>query len=262
MKGPGFLVLSGLFAAIGCAVQSPNVSHPSIVGGSAVRGNELIARSTVALVMSDTHDLLCSGTLVGRRRVLTAAHCLEATRPDQLSVAFGVDARRSAIHSDKVVAVADGWQHEEFRPERLDNATPDGPPNDIAVLILDRDAPPAYEPVAVAPDDRALATGATLTLAGYGLRDGLSSDEADAGKLQKVEVAVTKVNTEAHELGYGGRPGKSACRGDSGGPAYIKRAGHLEVIGVTSRGDADCGESGVYTDVRAFSDWLAAGGVW
>ena len=44
--------------------------------------------------------------------------------------------------------------------------------------------------------------------------------------------------------------------GDSGGPAFVTRAGKLVLVGVTSRGSGNCDGEGIYTDVRQFRAFI------
>ena len=100
----------------------------------------------------------------------------------------------------------------------------------------------------------ALTVGEPLSLAGFGLT---RYDGQTTGTLYKVTTKLTAISTVAKELHFGGRPGHSACMGDSGGPAYVMRNNKLALVGVTSRGSSICDEKGIYTDSRQFRGWLS-----
>jgi secreted trypsin-like serine protease len=59
------------------------------------------------------------------------------------------------------------------------------------------------------------------------------------------------------EFFAGGRNLPDTCKGDSGGPAFIKdQDGRLLLAGITSRGAVGCDQGGVYTLVPAFLPWI------
>ena len=62
---------------------------------------------------------------------------------------------------------------------------------------------------------------------------------------------------QVKELEFGEKAYKSACMGDSGGPAFVRRNNKLVLVGVTSRGSSRCDSTGIYTDVRYFGDWIS-----
>jgi secreted trypsin-like serine protease len=265
---PSSAIVTAIFALVVCPLSAcgtphPSISRPQIVGGSAVRAGEAVARSTVALIGPDDEPF-CSGSLIAPRVVLTAAHCLEDLFWDQIQIAFGTNARSPLPASrdpDSLRAVADAWQHEDYSADAVPVADPLRSPDDIGLVVLADPAPAGYVPVALAAADDALDPGTPVTLAGFGLRD--ADDAGSYGQLSKVDTAVTSVSEDVGEFTYGGTPGHTACSGDSGGPAFIHRGRSraLLLAGVTSRGDRGCAVGGIYTDVRAFRSWIAASGI-
>jgi len=71
-----------------------------------------------------------------------------------------------------------------------------------------------------------------------------------------VSSKIQRTVEKRQEIEYGGHQGRSACMGDSGGPAFIKRNGKLILAGITARGSSECDEEGVETDVRYFHGWI------
>lgn len=70
------------------------------------------------------------------------------------------------------------------------------------------------------------------------------------------EAMVTISSLQETEFRTQEKNGRGTCAGDSGGPVYIEQAGTWYLLGVTSRGDFLCNDSGVYTNVATFGPWI------
>jgi len=139
----------------------------------------------------------------------------------------------------------------------MNQDNPTSPPGDIALVRLAEALPAASAtPIEVGNlSATPLAVGERLILAGYGLTKWYN---ASGGVLNKVETKIGKLSVAAKELDFAAIAGKSACMGDSGGPAFVVKNQKLVLVGVTSRGSSRCNATGTYTDIRYYSDWIAA----
>ncbi len=242
-----------------------------IVNGEPVKTDELVAKSTVALYLAGKRDDgsvqgICTATLIAKDVILTAGHCIKDVAEvflkiplesliARLRVGFGLP--RVTKESDSQVTflkVKKVLVHPNYESEMVKKAKSVAMP-DLTVILLDGEAPAGYEPVALGTDINLIEKGANITLAGYGYTSG--SEFTLPTQLMKVDVSITEPKMTSAQFSYTTVDGKTACMGDSGGPAYMKgKNGEFFVVGVTSWGDSSCSRYGVYTNVPAFSDFI------
>ncbi|MCC6748098.1 MAG: trypsin-like serine protease [Deltaproteobacteria bacterium] len=174
----------------------------------------------------------CTGTLVGKRTVLTAAHCLFDGKPHIFKV------------GGKTYTPSKGAQHPSYDANDKENY-----PNDIGVLILS--AEPGIAPSLIsrgAPNQ-----GDKITVVGFGAT---KDDVMDVGtKRLAVNFIAKVIGTRFDTYGTGNGTG-APCKGDSGGPAFTTPGGQEIVSGVVSAGRGACGTEARYTRVDAYVSWL------
>jgi secreted trypsin-like serine protease len=245
-----FLVCTSMLFAVGCGAGQESTSDVSIVGGEAVKAADEIAKSTVGLIDAKG-SFFCSGSLIAADLVVTAAHCLTDYTGRSLGVMFGLDNKSSVqMKAAKTFVV-----HTAFNLKTAVSGVATSQIGDIALIKLYEAAPAGYGAVKVAESNQTVALGGKVTLAGFGTT---SAFWGRSGQLRKVVTTVTGVNDRAQEFDVGGTPGKMSCSGDSGGPALLQADGKMVLLGVTSRGDAYCYRTGIYTDLRKYGGWLTA----
>lgn len=208
-----------VLACTGCDLEptGPARAYRPIVGGTETAGDPAVVElSSRTSTCNAAPEVYCTGSIVGPRAVLTAAHCV-ATEPLASIRAGGVDVEAAYLHPDY------------------------GDADDIALVVL-------AEAVAIAPVAlrRAPMTtadvGADVRLVGYGV------DETGAtGTKREGTARITAIDARTFDI----EPGPAmSCGGDSGGPAFLGD----ELAGLVAFGDGACEVLGVNTRVDAYVD--------
>ncbi|MEM6289921.1 MAG: trypsin-like serine protease [Myxococcota bacterium] len=210
-----------------------------IVGGDEAPGGEF-----GAVVGVDVPTGGCTGTLVRRDVVLTAAHCLDdLSGPDVIRV---TNAPR--MNTGWVGAVRYGVHPCFENPECIGEER-----YDYGFIQLEQEID--VEPIEVLRDqglwDDLVQPGVIVTFVGYG-----EDDDGVTGTRRAVQGALEGLSANGLEFRAGGQ-GSDTCRGDSGGPVLVYAPDTTwRVLGVTARGSATCGEGGTYGVAFHALAWL------
>ena len=258
--------LHALVALIGSALVAGAGagSAEAIVGGSPAPPDRWPWMA--ALLTSSVRDVpwaqYCGGAVIGRRRVLTAAHCVVGASTREIDVMVG--RTRLSVESGRRLGVEAISVYPGFVNEKEQSL-------DAAVIVLDR--PAGVPPLALAQpgQDALFRPGTEAWTMGWGALNARKSPGRHtffADRLRELRVPLQ--GDDACEGAYGiGFPDfpyrpewvlcagtdtgvSGTCNGDSGGPLVVRSADTWVDVGILSGGDA-CASRG-YFDLFARVD--------
>jgi len=259
-----------------------------IVDGQPV-GSGAIPHQAALRYSSQPDKVLCGGTILSTRFILTAAHCTNnnefTMRSREIIVTVGhlknnYTAARSenGFQESRVDAII---EHKDWNSREV--------LADIAMLKLSKSLsfsqtvyPACLPPVNFRSDREVFTTstrqkeGTICIISGWGETTGKGDNYPD--RLQSATIPIMK-RSQCNQLlkergwGEGALPddrelcagylsgGINICQGDSGGPLTCNVDGHWTVTGVMSwtPGDTSCADPkspGVYTRVTKFNQWI------
>ncbi|MGZ3770140.1 MAG: S1 family peptidase [Bdellovibrio sp.] len=229
----------------------------SIIGGQKASSGDLATASTVSImaVYGDELYSICTGTLISKDLVVTAAHCL-MDGTDHLSIYFG-EIVPSKTKDAKLIKIENSVSHPDYKIIFKEDDVLDTTVNDVALIKLAEDVPAFARPVAILDETVNISVGSEVLLAGYGLVNEIG-EEKRAENLNFVKVPVAEILEFIIVTDQTNASG--ACNGDSGGPAYLETWKGLVLVGATRGphdGALDCRHFGEYTNLTKFKSFIS-----
>ena len=221
-----------LLAACGVPVEpGPEAGRriDEIIGGVTLFSDPQVFFMEMSYSATDVYS--CSATLIGRKSLLTAAHCIapdEMGRKPTVRVT-NVPRVRNAVASDWI-NVSRQRYHPNYRASVIQN--------DLGIVELERIPtlkPRLWNRANFGPE----IVGKTVRVAGYGIT---ATEGTGSGIKRSVQLPVNDLDLTL--LNFGTTNQKGTCSGDSGGPMfYVFPDGVERQIGVHSFHRGECGRN-------------------
>merc|ERR1712212_407736 len=252
---------------------APVSSSDRIVGGKEVNPKyKLPYQVLVSPCNKQGQCFMCGGTILNKRYVVTAAHCLYAGK-DLMTLKGGATFRVMLGEHDHCKATSSFvLASAVHKHPKFDLNNPSGD-NDIAILKLSKDLTfsDKIKPVCLPTSATKDYSGKASTVSGWGGTKAYTPlkpvDQPRQCALKEVIVEILKPSSTkcSNFLGDSSSTtmlcawakGKDACQGDSGGPLTVAENGKYVLLGVVSYGSGCATEQpGVYARVQGFLPWM------
>ncbi|XP_070141500.1 spaetzle-processing enzyme-like [Drosophila kikkawai] len=210
----------------------------------------------MAYLYHDENDFVCGGSLIHKRFVLTAAHCIRHT--EYLSVRLGGHYTASRSNSSTVYRVTLAFRNRLYSEENH--------VHDIGLLRLDREVKfNAYiRPICILTNSTVIPRITTYTAMGWNMTENnRTSAVFQAVQLTEMNL-ITCYDYMKLPVGPGqlcaANPTGNTCSGYSGGSLVqivnINGTRRFVQFGIASYGVPRCMGPGVYVRVHYYVDWI------
>ena len=224
----------------------------AIVGSIALSDGERvkIRSHTVAVLnaQNSASHSRCTGTLLSPNVVLTAAHCIPTSLENFFIVPSIYEFAVLARH--QVVRVLINEDYKLFDIPKVNQ-----PNSDLALVQFEGPLPEGYAPTSYINTFQPQVDQFWLYVAGYGVSDEAKSDTGEL-RFSKAIIENALMNSAQSFMQGNQAGGFGICKGDSGGPAYIKIKDEFYVLGIVSAIVGGCNGTSYFNQTLFYQDWV------
>lgn len=227
-----------------------------IVGGQIVEQTDDDSKMVMMLV---SNGKMCTAVAIGKRVILTAAHCVVGNKMNTFVSFYSSLSCESGFNKNLYTqGISETFVHADYDSsltgENLQNMT-----GDIALVILENDIPEGYSIYKIA-DPEKIHQSSDMYLYGYGKT---GSNAGGAGMLRKtiLDNSLFDIDLNSKKIKVNQTGGSGICQGDSGGPAFVNNIdGEKQILGLNSyvmglENDI-CSEYSYQTLVYSYKEWI------
>ncbi|XP_054649074.1 coagulation factor IXa isoform X2 [Dunckerocampus dactyliophorus] len=257
---PSNSVPTWMHSVVGTLKEKIPMVRKRIIGGHDVVPGDIPWQ--VALVYSDDGSVFCGGSILSKRWVITAAHCLaQAVGPFFIRVGEHTISVLEGNEQDYQVSKQHVYPFYNPRVSLVNH--------DLALLYLDK--PIIYSrvvrPICIGPHEftEALVQNSSpATVSGWGITQTANTSDTlkkvkvpFTGRLECKRSSAARITRFMFCAGYDDKA-EDPCKGDSGGPHANKLHGTWFLTGIVSWGEecAQRGKYGVYTRLSLYYSWI------
>lgn len=227
------LLLAQLLMLSSCQPQksTSNISEQQasgIIGGSQVQNKtDPLARKMIYLAVDvviektafgtrATQKELCTATALTTKVLLTAAHCVQGRKPDQLRAVLSLNPWDHLIDSSEWVELDSITIHPSYTDANNQIK------NDVALIKLSKEVP--SERVSQLATANQFDANTPIILAGFGITSPFNNQQTPytyGSMLNKVTKNFEQYTPQSDSFSINQNDMKGICKGDSGGAAFI-----------------------------------------
>lgn len=223
-----------------------NSSVSKIIDGTIVRNNLYTGKYVVGMFAPRFGN--CSGVLISEDLILTAAHCIPPN-PRSLTIIFDSNLNNAQQSNMRSVISATTTPYWPTHSRNLKNK------GDLAIIKFQGSIPNGYKQAYLLTNSAYIGDRSYTLLAGFGINS-TNQIGSSSGILRETFTTITQANYSSTEVMISQLGGRGTCSGDSGGPAFILINGTYFLWGITSQGDQECRNYGIYTNIVPYLKWI------
>ncbi|XP_018568472.1 serine protease easter-like [Anoplophora glabripennis] len=223
-------------------------SDQKIINGQNASLNEFPWMALLSYNTKNGPQFRCGGTIINKKWILTAAHCVSNLKEPLLGVRVG---------EHNILTKTDCETLEDGSTRCAD------PVQDLAI---EKVIPHPNFNISVISNDIALLKVSTMNLSvgrTSSILQKVTIDVIVRDQCQTAYKKSTNVQLTHKQLCAGGKKRQDSCSGDSGGPlhvaSYLSEETRYVQQGIVSFGPRECGLEnfpGVYTKIAYYMDWI------